>query len=56
MNVNAYLCRAAALLIEEPPSHLLNEPFTFEAIRSNVINYAPRSNENFWVFELGFEK
>jgi len=54
--VNAYYAELQTLLIEEPPFVYLYEPYTFEAIRSNVINYAPRSNENFWVFELGFEQ
>jgi peptide/nickel transport system substrate-binding protein len=54
--VNQYYADMQKLLQEEPPFIYLYEPYTFEAIRSTVINYAPRSNEHFWVFELGFAK
>ncbi len=54
--VNQYYAELQTLLQEDPPFVYLYEPYTFEAIRSTVINYAPRSNEHFWVFELGLEQ
>jgi peptide/nickel transport system substrate-binding protein len=37
---------------DDPPFIYLYEPFSFEAVSDNVVNYKPRAAEDYWLFDL----
>jgi peptide/nickel transport system substrate-binding protein len=53
--INQYYAQLQQLMQEDPPFIYLYEPYTFEATSTNVVNYRPRSNEFFTVWDISIK-